>query len=286
MGLPLGQTHSLHLGCRTLSNSFLIVPFHNNSLHGGNHEPVCGSKIIRKEGCEVDLAPIARGHGYVLAGKFCTKRRVNLELVARVLKMAWRTEKNFEVYDMGENMALFHFSLKEDLDKVLLLGPWSFDKYLLILHKLEEGEAVTKVRFDKASFWVQIHGLPTMFQTKNAGLLINGTLGKVEKVDVDDKGFYMGGHMRIRVSMDISVPLCHERLVRLGRPSPTWVDFKYERMPIFCYWCGKVDHDERDCVQWVRSSLSLRGRETVRTLVARCLERPQKLQLVVAINGD
>ena len=68
------------------------------------------------------------------------------------------------MHDTGENKVLFHFGLKKDLDRVLLLGPWSFDKYLLVLHKLNEGEAVTKVKFDRTSFWVQIHGLPTMCQ--------------------------------------------------------------------------------------------------------------------------
>ena len=74
--------------------------------------------------------------------------------MARVLRTVWRTEKSFEVHDMGENKVLFHFGLKKDLDRVLLLGPWSFDKYLLVLHKLNEGEAVTKVKFDRTSFWV------------------------------------------------------------------------------------------------------------------------------------
>jgi len=121
-----------------------------------------GLKLLEREVNEVDLTLIAREHSHVLARKFCTKRWVNLELVVRVLRMVWRTEKSFEVHDLGENKVLFHFSLKEDLNKVLLLGPWSFDKYLLILHKLNEGEAVTKVKFDRATFWVQIHGFPTM----------------------------------------------------------------------------------------------------------------------------
>ena len=155
---------------------------------------------------------------------------MNLESVARVLRTVWRTEKSFELHDLGENKVLFHFGLKEDLDRVLLLGPWSFDKYLLILHKLNEGEAVTKVKFDRTSFWVQIHGLPTMCQTKDAGLLIGGTLGTMEKLDVDNKGFSMGSHLRIRVSLDTSLPLCRGQLVRLGGP------FRFESMWLRTRW--------------------------------------------------
>ena len=73
--------------------------------------------------------------GPVLIGKFCTKRRINLESVARVLKTVWKAENGFEVNDLGDNKVMFLFHTMEDMDKVLLLSPWSFDKYLVILHK-------------------------------------------------------------------------------------------------------------------------------------------------------
>ena len=28
-----------------------------------------------------------------------------------------------------------------------------------------------------------------------------------------------------------------------------WVSFKYERLPTFCYRCGILDHQDRDCQQ-------------------------------------
>ena len=203
-----------------------------------------GLRLSNIEECEVDLTPPTMETGYVLAGKFYTKRRVSLESVARVLKSVWRTEKNFEVNEMGDNKVLFRFEEAKDLDRVVLLNPWSFDKYLVVLNKMKMGEAVNKLKFNRASFWVQIHGLPTMNQTKEAGLRIGGILGEVEKVDVDEKGFSLGGHLRIRVSMDITQLLCRGRQVRIGESVATWVDFKYERLPIFFYWCWKLDHDE------------------------------------------
>ncbi|KAK9996341.1 hypothetical protein SO802_021027 [Lithocarpus litseifolius] len=141
-----------------------------------------GLRLSGKEGSEVDLSLPENAAGFVLGGKFCTKRRVNLESVARVLRTVWRTEKNFEVSDVGENKVLFLFQ-QEDLDRVLMLSPWSFEKYLLVLHKLEAGEVVSQLNFNKASFWVQIHGLPTMSQTKEVGLRISESLGRVEKFE-------------------------------------------------------------------------------------------------------
>lgn len=173
--------------------------------------------------------------GLVLVGKFCTKRHVSLESVARVLKSVWKAENSFEVSDLGENKAMFLFQTKDDMERVLLLSPWSFDKYLLILHKMVRGEAVIDIKFDKTPFWIQIHGLPTMCQTKDVGLSIGATLGKVEKVDANTKGFCLGNSLRVRVLLDISIPLCRGRKVCLGEYGLRWVDFKYEWLPIFCY---------------------------------------------------
>lgn len=38
----------------------------------------------------------------------------------------------------------------------------------------------------------------------------------VEKVDINEKGFCLGGYFRIRVSMDIIQTLCKGRLVHIG----------------------------------------------------------------------
>lgn len=84
-------------------------------------------KLSAIEGNDVDLSPPGEENRHVVAGKFCTKRRVNLESVARVLKLVWKTERNFEVCDMGENKVLFKFEKREDMDRVLLLSPWLFD---------------------------------------------------------------------------------------------------------------------------------------------------------------
>ena len=31
------------------------------------------------------------------------------------------------------------------------------------------------------------------------------------------------------------------------------MSFKFERLPIFCYWCGQISHDDRDCTIWLNS---------------------------------
>ena len=72
-------------------------------------------------------------------------------------------------------------------------------------------------------------------------------------------------------------------MVKLSSPSPVWVEFKYERLPIFCYRCGKVDHDERDCLLWIRSKEILRAEDKQYGPWLRATqERLQRPQLVMA----
>lgn len=40
-----------------------------------------------------------------------------------------------------------------------------------------------------------------------------------------------------------------------------WMSFKYERLPNICYWCGRLDHDDKNCALWIESKGSLRPQD-------------------------
>ena len=54
---------------------------------------------------------------------FVLSEKINLESVARVLRLVWRVNHNFKVSDLGENKVMFLFQSKDDIDRVLLLSP-------------------------------------------------------------------------------------------------------------------------------------------------------------------
>lgn len=53
--------------------------------------------------------------------------------------------------------------------------------------------------------------------------------------------------MRIRVSMDVRKPL--KRMMKLKKAGGEWIwiDFKYERLNIFCFTCGLLRHTAQQC---------------------------------------
>lgn len=52
--------------------------------------------------------------------------------------------------------------------------------------------------------------------------------------------------MRVRVAMDIRKPLVRKmKLKREGNGDWFWVNFRYERLPTFCFYCGFMGHSDK-----------------------------------------
>lgn len=63
--------------------------------------------------------------------------------------------------------------------------------------------------------------------------------------------------MRIRVRVDVTLPLCCGRIFSLDNGSKGWVSFKHEQLPNVCYWCGRLNHFDKNCDRWIQSSGTL-----------------------------
>ena len=116
---------------------------------------------------------------------------------------------------------------------------------------------MTKIRFERTTLWVQVHGLPVKYMSLEAGIKICEVIGQVFR-PTKTRLFDAGNFIRLQVSIDISLPLCHGRLISLHDGKEIRVSFKYERLPNICYWCGRLTHDDRDCDLWIESKGTLR----------------------------
>lgn len=52
--------------------------------------------------------------------------------------------------------------------------------------------------------------------------------------------------MRIKVMLDLGKPLHRELKMRVSGYTTKWMDIKYERLPNFCYYCGRLGQVDRD----------------------------------------
>ncbi|XP_030941830.1 uncharacterized protein LOC115966814 [Quercus lobata] len=197
-------------------------------------------------GCESTRAAREIGKN-CLVMKILTQRFIVLDALRKHLKMLWKPNKGLWISEIEGEMFLVEFGDCRDKKRILEMCPWSYEKQLVLLQEFE-GERVPKeITMKWTPFWVQIYNLPLMSTTQESDLVIGGKIGRVLDVDVPEKGVQWGKYLRVRVSVDVKKKLVRGKKVTIEGGEAKWVFFKYERLPNFCYQCGRLDHGVKEC---------------------------------------
>lgn len=180
--------------------------------------------LSSKEGEKMDLLKNRKIQGFALTAKFFSRRSLNVDVVARTFQPLWRTSRDFHASDAKHNYVVFTFELDEDVEKVLMGKPWSFDRHLVVFRRYDGSIPVQDLHFERVSFWVQIHHLPFSHLTEEITFNLGETIGPIIKTR--DASELKGGKvMRVRVSVNILEPICRGERVTFGQNSEGWIIF-------------------------------------------------------------
>ena len=212
--------------------------------------------LSNKEKTKFTLNKDQRLGEFIIAAKFFTPRFLVMDGVARTFKQLWSSTNGFKIQQLGDHKVLFVFDNLANVDRILKSQPWSFDKHLVVIQRYDYDTPARELRFNKATFWVQVHDIPIRYMSQKVAESLCETVGEVIRSigAADEEG---GRFMRVRVTIDLNLPLCRGRLVSLANGDKVWVYFKYERLPNICYWCGRLDHDDKNCELWIQSKGTL-----------------------------
>ena len=152
---------------------------------------------------------------FSIATRFMTKRAINVDSIARTFTPLWREKKGFKIQKIGGHEMLFSFDTKEEVDKILISEPWSFDKHLVVMQCYEHDLPLEDIKFERTNFWVQVHGLPIKYMTIATVEKICGVVGEVISQS-EPKLYDWGNFIWVKVAMDINLTLCQGRLVSLN----------------------------------------------------------------------
>ncbi|KAK9293175.1 hypothetical protein L1049_021164 [Liquidambar formosana] len=140
-----------------------------------------------------------------------------------MIHLMWNVEKEVKIMDVGDSMIHVKFQIEFQMKKVIEGGPWMFDNHLLLLKRWERGRQV--------------------------GEDIGRRIGEFIDVDLREELEEHGQFLWIRVDIRITKPLKRGGQILLHNGKKVGVDFRHERLPIFCYYCGYMGHDEKSCIQ-------------------------------------
>ena len=191
-----------------------------------------------------------RSKEFVFAAKFLTKRALNVETIGRTFKPLWRVKKDFKVREAGDHILLFVFELETNAKWVLANEPWTFDKHVVLLQRFDGSTPARYLKFTNLKILVQIHGLPMCMLDSETAIELGETLGQVTPCK-NSSELVGGDFLLVHVEIDVSKPLCRGRRIAPDDNEEIWVSFKYEKLPNFCYWCGVISHDGKECEVWL-----------------------------------
>ena len=102
---------------------------------------------------------------------------------------------------------------------------------------------VENIQMEIASLWVQIWGAPFDMISPQVAKEVGSRLGEVEEVEWKKRKDDINMFMRVRVALPISKPLQRGRFIAGLDGERSWVSSKYERLPMFCHFCGILGHN-------------------------------------------
>ncbi|XP_075674849.1 uncharacterized protein At4g02000-like [Castanea sativa] len=143
------------------------------------------------------------------------------------MRTTWGMHTSLQIVEVRMNHFQFKFQTDFDLNRVLKDGPWSFDNQLLMLKRWHKGMV----------------GAPFDMVTPQIATEVGSRLGAVEDVERHIREDTPNYFMRVQVAFPISKPLRRGGFIADSDGERTWVNFKYERLPILCHFCGHLRHD-------------------------------------------
>jgi hypothetical protein len=211
------------------------------SLHGEEEEEEGFRFDFDEEGDEqVDLR-------WCLVGRFLCDKAIHFNSMRVRMADLWKPVKGVTIKEAKLGTFLFHFAHPLDMEAVLNGGPWTFDNNMLILEQVPLGMQIEQIPLFHATLWVQIHDLPTGLMKETVGQKLANYIGSFVEYDKNNNTSLWRKYMRIRVRVDVRLPLKKDTKVMNKGGEWCTVKFKYEKLGIFCFICGVMGHAESRC---------------------------------------
>ncbi|OVA16232.1 protein of unknown function DUF4283 [Macleaya cordata] len=176
-----------------------------------------------------------------LVVKLPQNRNLPIGILRELLQTAWNPTTTMPIKEFYEGSYLVHFKELADLDAVIIGAPWTIHDDLLLYERCENNKLPEEYTFEKAKFWVQLHGLLVDYLTPASVFKIASELGPAQPIKSEDT-MKWGRYARAKIELDITDALPKHINTTLANGKPCRVDLKYEKLARFCYFCGIVGH--------------------------------------------
>jgi hypothetical protein len=136
--------------------------------------------------------------------------------------------------------------MEKDIQRAIKGNPWTIRNSWFMLQLWDREKDPKELDFHNVPIWIQLWGLPLHCKTVAMGKHLGSQLGMVEDstlYDFPDKARIV----KIRVQINTNQPIRPGIFIGNTKDDIKWVDFRYENLPMFCFLCGYIGHNESNC---------------------------------------
>lgn len=134
-------------------------------------------------------------------------------------------------------------------ERVINDSLWTFDQHLFVFEPLGEDVNPHDVVLNQVDFWIQVYDLPVGFMSEQDAKEIGNFIGQFIHLDPRNFNGQWKTFIRIRVKIDVSKSLKRMMKIKKKNQEESWLNFKYEKLPNFCFFCSIIGHSEKFCVK-------------------------------------
>ncbi|KAL4278157.1 hypothetical protein GQ457_03G033120 [Hibiscus cannabinus] len=169
-------------------------------------------------------------------------RMIGYNALLTRIRSLWTPSGEMALVDLDNGYYLVCFAKADDVNRVLLGGPWLIYGNYLTVQPWSRNFSTEKEHPDHIVVWARLSGLPYRYYTKSMFRFIANAIGKIIKIDYNTKEGKRGRFARIAVVIDLNKPLVPSLVIDDKRQIT-----KYEGLPMICYSCGKFGHTMETC---------------------------------------
>jgi hypothetical protein len=221
--------------------NFTDMPESSSSRSNNQHIPMNFSLYLE----QIIEEGIKACQGSIL-GKIITEKPIHVSSIQNGLDSIWGFPAGLKIQEIERKILQFFMQNSADQERILQGNPWIFRNSWLVLKPWDREIDPRTLDFDHVPVWIQLWGLPHHCKTKAMGRHLGSLMGEVENSEVYE---YPGKKIIIKIKVAINVHKPIQSGIHVGNPTDgtCWVDFRYEKLPQFCFNCGLIGHAANLC---------------------------------------
>ncbi|KAL9691865.1 hypothetical protein QQ045_012292 [Rhodiola kirilowii] len=163
------------------------------------------------------------------------------------IRSKWGDENMVSVSELKPGIFIFKFAQEEDCNRILALGPWSFDNRPLVLKPWSLDENYELESVTALPVWVRFPGLNLHMRNEEILSMIASTIGKPIRTDDFTVGSEKLSYARVLIEVYAVHEIKEEVCIKGPRGTNFYQRVQYDWLPPRCEHCHRFGHEGKQC---------------------------------------